>query len=119
MSWHHKTVPRDQVKQRNHQSAYWKRNREYYEQKKEEYKTATRLKIQEYKLANPCPCGEIDPVCLVFHHQDPTLKEIEIANAVRGGWSWTRILTEIEKCKVLCMNCHAKHHANVAGSARG
>lgn len=46
---------------------------------------------------------------LEFHHRDPTNKEFE--------WTKTRLLnkkamlTEIDKCDLLCANCHRELHA--------
>lgn len=57
-------------------------------------------------------CGENHPACLAFHHEDAATKERNIADAVRRGWGRDRILRELAKCRVLCANCHAKHHAN-------
>ena len=56
-------------------------------------------------------CGEAHPACIQFHHADRSLKEMELSDAVRRGWGRDRILREIDKCEVLCANCHAKHHA--------
>jgi hypothetical protein len=56
-------------------------------------------------------CGENHPACLQFHHPDPVAKEMSVCDAVRRGWSHARILVELNKCEVLCANCHAKHHA--------
>jgi hypothetical protein len=56
-------------------------------------------------------CGEDHLACLQFHHADPKEKEIEISEAVRRGFSRSRIMREIAKCEVLCANCHIKHHA--------
>jgi hypothetical protein len=67
--------------------------------------------LYEYKLQHPCPCSESDPVCLTFHHKDPKEKEFEIGACISKGLSWEKILIEIAKCEVLCMNCHAKYHA--------
>jgi hypothetical protein len=47
----------------------------------------------------------------VFHHRDPSEKEITIADAMRLGYGRKRILAELAKCEVVCANCHAKHHA--------
>jgi hypothetical protein len=58
-------------------------------------------------------CGENHPACLQFHHPDPNVKEVSVADGVRKGWSRARILREIAICEVLCANCHAKHHARV------
>jgi len=56
-------------------------------------------------------CGENHPACIQFHHPDPAAKETSVADGVRMGWGRDRILREIERCEVLCANCHAKHHA--------
>lgn len=59
--------------------------------------------IYDYLSNNPCEhCGESRPVCLEFHHQWD--KEICLSEA--KDWSIPRIQMEIEKCQVLCSNCH-------------
>jgi hypothetical protein len=55
-------------------------------------------------------CGESAPECLHFHHIDPSKKQITLADAIARGWSKERILGEMAKCRVLCANCHLKHH---------
>lgn len=55
-------------------------------------------------------CGENHPACLEFHHLDPENKDNDIAYMVNTGYSIARILREIEKCVVLCSNCHRKLH---------
>ena len=57
-------------------------------------------------------CGENDAACLDFHHRDPEEKSEALGRAVwYNGWSRARILEEIDKCVVLCANCHRKLHA--------
>lgn len=56
-------------------------------------------------------CGESHPACLQFHHPDPAVKEVSVADGVRKGWGRERILREMSVCEVVCANCHAKHHA--------
>jgi hypothetical protein len=66
---------------------------------------------RELKATKRCEqCGESDPACLHFHHDDPTTKEFDIAAAASQGWSRDRILAEVAKCRVLCANCHLKLH---------
>lgn len=55
-------------------------------------------------------CGETHPACLDFHHRDPREKEIDLAKVAIQGWSEKKIMAEIEKCAVLCSNCHRKEH---------
>jgi hypothetical protein len=37
---------------------------------------------------------------------------MNISVAVCYGWSIARVFEEIEKCEVLCANCHFKEHWN-------
>lgn len=46
---------------------------------------------------------------LVFHHLDPTQKDFGIgANGVTTAWN--KVVTELEKCVLLCQNCHCEFH---------
>ena len=56
-------------------------------------------------------CSENEPVCLDFHHRDPSKKEFVISE--RRNTSMERLINEIEKCEVLCKNCHAKVHKGI------
>ncbi len=63
--------------------------------------------IGNYKREHGCiKCNEDDPVCLEFHHVDPSKKQINIAQCTskRGA------LKEIEKCEILCLKCHDSLH---------
>jgi len=60
-----------------------------------------RLKCEE--------CGEKHLACLEFHHPDPAQKEGTVG-MMASHWGKKRMLAEIEKCRVLCANCHRKVH---------
>ena len=50
---------------------------------------------------------------LDFHHRDPETKKFGIS--VDGiTRSWSRVKNEIEKCVLLCANCHREVHAGIA-----
>jgi len=50
-----------------------------------------------------------------FHHIDPNIKSFEIAPALDRNWN--TILEEIEKCIMLCSNCHRiRHYREERGS---
>jgi DNA repair exonuclease SbcCD ATPase subunit len=67
--------------------------------------------VWNYKLAHPCKtCGESHPAVLCFHHRDPSTKESLISKMATRGKSTEAIQKEIDKCDVLCMNCHTLHH---------
>jgi len=82
-------------------------------------KRKTREWLNQYKRALLCQCGENHPACLDFHHNDSSRKEMAISNAVQRGWSIARITAELEKCIVLCANCHRKLHSKETRDSDG
>ena len=76
--------------------------------------------VQDYLSTHPCvQCGESDPRVLEFHHRNANEKDMDVAYAVGGGWSVARIQQEIDKCDVLCSNCHRKLTTDERGWYRG
>jgi hypothetical protein len=47
---------------------------------------------------------------LCFHHEDPNIKELGLDIRHLSNNSWTFILEEASKCKLLCHNCHGEVH---------
>ena len=45
---------------------------------------------------------------LIFHHLDPSKKDVRIASG--SSRSWDRIKNEVDKCLLLCHNCHSEYH---------
>ena len=45
---------------------------------------------------------------LDFHHLDPKEKDFGLSNGVVMGWE--KIKTELDKCILLCANCHREEH---------
>lgn len=64
--------------------------------------------IARAKIGKSCECGEDNPAILEFHHIDPSQKLGAVGERVRG-WSESRILAEIDKCVLRCVNCHRVH----------
>lgn len=93
-----------------------KKTRQYYYNNKEKMKSQSlvwkkfqREKINEYKNSLNClKCGEKRNWLLDFHHIDPSKKDFQISQGETKGWD--KILKEIEKCIVLCSNCHRDFH---------
>jgi hypothetical protein len=46
---------------------------------------------------------------MVFHHRDPEGKDFGISRAATL-MSWEKIKDELDKCVLLCSNCHAEIH---------
>lgn len=75
-----------------------------------EARRKTKIKCIEYKGGQCENCGYSKcPTALVFHHPDPTQKDFGISE--KGfARSFTKCKPEIEKCILLCANCHAEVH---------
>jgi len=72
----------------------------------------------EYFAKHPCvDCGERDPVVLEFDHLDPDTKAFNIGASLSYR-RWQSILDEIEKCEVVCRNCHRRRESRRIGAAR-
>lgn len=65
---------------------------------------------KEFKKTLKCSrCEETHPACLQFHHLDPNTKDGDISVMMRRV-SLKKLKEEIEKCIILCANCHVKEH---------
>lgn len=72
--------------------------------------------LMEYFRSRPCAdCGEDDPLVLEFDHKDDKL--FTIARGLRDR-SWETLLREMEKCDVVCANCHRRRTARRGGFVR-
>ena len=105
-------------------SAY---HREHYLANKQRYvdqarASKQRLKLErtrylfEYFATHPC-AGEPDPMVLEFDHLEACEKAFNIGEALSYR-NWPSILTEIEKCEVVCANCHRRRTARRGGTIR-
>ena len=104
---------KDKEKQRAHNVIYQKKhyesNKQYYIDKSSDRKKGLRKWLDEYKKQRKCHfCQESEICCLDFHHLKD--KEMAVSTGVARGWSMKKIVLEIEKCVVLCANCHRKLH---------
>ncbi len=53
------------------------------------------------------------PATLHFHHLNSADKTFAIGKAIKRGFSLDKIREEMQKCIVLCANCHAIRHYNM------
>lgn len=66
--------------------------------------------VSEIKLTSKCSqCDENHPATLDFHHVDKNHKDFSISEAYKFG-SLTKLKNELDKCVILCSNCHRKLH---------
>ncbi len=77
--------------------------REKYHQRKE--------MLNDFKSQCKCAkCGDTRSYVLDFHHINPNEKEDTLARLTSNTSSVERINTEMQKCVVLCSNCHREFH---------
>lgn len=89
---------------------YYYKNRAQEIERTRKRKKNLRKWYKQYKSTLECEkCGEDNPVCLDFHHLGEKISNV--SELVRNRTSSKiQIKKEIEKCKVLCANCHRKEH---------
>jgi len=98
-------------KDRERSRAYRKRHKAELKKKEIEYKIKNSGWIDDYKKNHSCPkCNEDRYFCLDFHHLNPENKKFNIAQSYKLGYSRKTIEKEIEKCILLCRNCHQHLH---------
>ena len=97
------------------------KDRVYYEQNSErknkirsrsrEHRKNIKDFILNYKKQCSCTiCGDSRWYVLDFHHIDPTQKENTIARMTSNKSNLNDIQKEVDKCIVLCANCHREFH---------
>lgn len=67
-----------------------------------------KAKCLAYLGGKRCKCCGVDSfpkVCYDFHHLNPALKDFEISKS--SGKKWSEVEKELDKCVVVCKNCHA------------
>lgn len=76
-----------------------------------------RRRIFDFLCNNPCSsCGETDPLVLEFDHLSD--KKTDISKLIRSTCSWRQLKVELDKCVVLCSNCHRRKTHKEARSYR-
>jgi hypothetical protein len=101
---------------------------EHYSANRERYVEDARLRKERLALErtqylldffdrHPCAdCQETDPLVLEFDHLGSD-KAFNIGSALAYR-TWQSILEEIDKCEVVCANCHRRRTASRRGSVR-
>lgn len=86
------------------------RDKDKFKRVRAERKDRKKNWIKRIKAELGCRlCEEDNPVCLVYHHVDE--KKHNMADVPRLDLSKEKIKKELNKCVVLCANCHRKVHS--------
>jgi hypothetical protein len=98
-------------KQAGYSKAYYEKNKKEVMRKINAKKKLYKDWFAKFKATKSCTiCGESRPATLDFHHTDPKKTNKKVHKLVSDGHTKIRIQKEIEKCVVLCSNCHRVHH---------
>jgi len=82
------------------------------------HRARNRNEVMAYLAQHPCvDCREANPVVLEFDHRDPATKLDEVGRMIASK-RWPRVLAEIKKCDVRCINCHRRKTAREFGWAK-
>jgi len=72
--------------------------------------------LLKYLASHPCvDCGESDPIVLEFDHLRDKSFNIGVGLTTKR---WDELLADIEKCEVVCANCHRRRTARRGRFAR-
>ena len=84
-----------------------KENREKINKKHAALRQGLTEWINELKDVPCVDCGgRFPPVCMDFDHLPEFEKTLDISQARARKWSRSKLLDEVNKCEVVCSNCH-------------
>jgi hypothetical protein len=99
------------LKQAGYSKSYYEKNKKEVIAKINAKKKLHKEWFAEFKATKSCAdCGESRTATLDFHHTDPKSTDRKVHKLVSDGHTKLRIQKEIDKCIVLCSNCHRIHH---------
>lgn len=106
---------RDPERQRMGKRRWYVDNKQvYFARNRIRYAEKSRL-LREAKNRPCLDCGrQFPPFVMDFDHRDGEIKLGNIGSLIQR-WSWARLQTEIEKCDLICANCHRIRTARRAG----
>ena len=95
-----------------YQREHYKKNKKYYAKKardwEKEYKHEAYSYLREKAKDGCARCGEQDFRCLQFNHIERSTKIDAVSNMIRNNKNLSVIKVEVDKCEILCANCHCK-----------
>lgn len=80
-------------------------------QKYRENQLKMKLELMQHINQTECKhCGYNNILALSFHHRNPKEKEFNISKGFTHSYGLDLMKKEVEKCDVLCLNCHCIEH---------
>jgi hypothetical protein len=106
-----KQDPEKVARREANRKEWYTQNKESVLAKQREKKRHRKLEAIKY-LGGVCSdChGTFHPSIYEFHHRDPSEKDRDPSKLLQ--LKWERIVAELDKCDLLCANCHRLRHHN-------
>ena len=95
--------------QREYKTIYYNNNKDTHYERNKITESKIRAYVTNIKKQGCIICKETFEKCLEFHHLNPLNKDLSIAELCKKG-SLNKVKLEIDKCILLCANCHRKVH---------
>lgn len=93
--------------QKQYARNHYLKNKEKVKKQVNYNKNKLKHKFYDYLQDKFCiRCGNSDIRVFEFDHRESSTKKETISKMVSECHSWINILKEIEKCDILCANCH-------------
>ncbi len=93
------------------QKIHYQNNKAYYNAKSKVSVNRNKDYVTAFKQKSKCvKCGEERHYLLDFHHVDPSTKIESITVLAHFGGSLKLLKEEMDKCILLCSNCHRELH---------
>ena len=87
----------------------YKENPEIQKKAVKERKSGHRARVTQYKVETPCvDCHKFYPSYVMQFDHVRGIKKAGISQMISDGYSWNEIEEEIQKCELVCANCHAE-----------
>jgi len=91
--------------QRIRYKKYSKKNRKKISLSSKEKRKKLKQSYVDYLGGCCVKCGYSKSLrALTFHHKKRSTKEFSLSESL--DWSWQRIKNELDKCNLVCFNCH-------------
>lgn len=94
------------------QKTHYNKNKEKFINRNKERRNKRKEWYQEFMSTRCCiVCQENSLECLDWHHLDPKEKDGQVGKMLNHFRSMENVFSEMNKCIILCANCHRKYHA--------
>ena len=102
---------RQKAYNKEYRKQYYQKNKRKIQDRINSYRRQMRIKYREWKSTLSCvKCGYSHPAAIDFHHVIKSPDNQRVTDLVRNGRFGAAKKEALERCIVLCSNCHRVLH---------